>query len=69
MQDLLILEDYSKCVKILNTLFHTFMAQNLLFMLLFLKILSEMANSVDPDHTAISGAVWPGSSLFAYAVF
>ena len=26
-----------------------------------------MANSVDPDQTAPSGAVWSGSSLVAYA--
>ena len=29
----------------------------LLFIQLFLKMLSEMANSVDPDQTAPSGAV------------
>ena len=33
-----------------------------------LKILSEMANSVEPDQTAPSGAVWSGSALFAYAI-
>ena len=27
-----------------------------------------MANSVDPDQTAPSGAVWSGSTLFAYAI-
>ena len=27
-----------------------------------------MANSVDPDQTAPSGAVWSGSALFAYAI-
>ena len=27
-----------------------------------------MANSVDPDKTAPSGAVWSGYTLFAYAV-
>ena len=27
-----------------------------------------MANSVDPDRTAPSGAVWSGSALFAYAI-
>ena len=37
-------------------------------MYLFLKILSEMANSVDPDQTAPSGAVSSGSALFAYAI-
>ena len=37
-------------------------------MQLFLKILSEKANSVDPDQTAPEGAVWSGSALFAYAI-
>ena len=27
-----------------------------------------MANSVDPDQTAPSGAVWSGSALFAYTI-
>ena len=27
-----------------------------------------MANSVDPDQTAPSGAVWSGSALFVYAI-
>ena len=27
-----------------------------------------MANSVNPDQTAPSGAVWSGSALFTYAV-
>ena len=27
-----------------------------------------MANSVDPDQTAPSGAVWSGSTLFAYVI-
>ena len=27
-----------------------------------------MANSVDPDQTAPSGAVWSGSALFAFAI-
>ena len=27
-----------------------------------------MANYVDPDQTAPSGAVWSGSTLFAYAI-
>ena len=35
---------------------------------LFLKILSGMANSVDSDQTAASGAVWSRSALFAYAI-
>ena len=38
------------------------------FMLWFLKIFSGMANSEDPDQTAPSGAVWPGSALFASAI-
>ena len=33
----------------------------------FLKILSGMANSVDPDKTALSGIVCSGSALFACA--
>ena len=40
-----------------RTLLHTFFAQILLFIQLFLKILSGQANSVDPDQTAPSGAV------------
>ena len=27
-----------------------------------------MANSVEPDQTASEGAVWFGSTLFAYAI-
>ena len=38
------------------------------FMQLFLKILTGMANSIDPDQTAPSGAVCAGSALFAYAI-
>ena len=37
------------------------------FMQLFPKILSRMANSVDPDQTA-SWAVWSGSALLAYVI-
>ena len=37
-------------------------------MQLFLKILSGMANSVDPDQTAPKGVVLPGSALFAYVI-
>ena len=40
-----------------HTLFHTFLAKILLFMQFFLKILGGIANSVDPDQTAPSGAV------------
>ena len=48
---------YSKCPQISNTLFHTILAQILLFKQLFLKILSGPENSVDPDQTALSGEV------------
>ena len=38
-------------------------------MLLFLKIINDIANSVDPDQTApLVGAVWSGSALFAYVI-
>ena len=37
-------------------------------MQLFLKIPSKIANNVDHDQTAPSGAVWSGSALFAYAI-
>ena len=37
-------------------------------MQLFLKILNEVANSVDPGQTAPSGAVLYGSALFAYVI-
>ena len=36
---------------------------------MFLKIYRGMANIVDPGQTAPSGAVWSGSTLFAYAIF
>ena len=49
---------YGKCPEIPNTLFHTcFLPKFCFFMQLILKILSGMANSVDPDQTAPSGAV------------
>ena len=35
---------------------------------LFLKIPSGMANSIDPDLTAPSGAVCSVSALFAYVI-
>ena len=38
-------------------------------MQLFLKLYSGMANSVDPDLTAPSGAVWSGSTLFAHVIY
>ena len=50
-------KEHGKCPKISNSLFHTFFASILLFMWLFLKIPSGMANSVDPDQTAPLGAV------------
>ena len=37
------------------TLFHTFLAKILLFRQLFLKVLSEMANSVDLERTVPDG--------------
>ena len=37
-------------------------------MQLFLKILSRLAKSEDPDQTAPSGAVWFWSALFAYSI-
>ena len=43
---------FYRCPKISNTLFHTFLACILFFMQLCLKLLSRMANSVDPDLTA-----------------
>ena len=52
----------------MNILFHTFFGLILFFIQLFLKAFSGMANSVDPDQTAPSGAVWSGSALFAYAL-
>ena len=46
--------EYSKCPIILNTLLHTFLAYFCFScsFFFFLKILSGMANSVDPDQTA-----------------
>ena len=35
----------------------------------FFKILSGIANSVDPDQTAPSGAVWEGAVLSGSALF
>ena len=32
-----------------------------------IRLLLEVANSVDPDQTAPLGAVWSGSALFAQA--
>ena len=51
--------------KILITLYHTFLAKTLLFMQLFLKILSGMANNVDPYQTSSPGTVRSRSALFA----
>ena len=44
---------YSKCTKISNILFRTFLAKILLFIQLIIKINSGMANSVDPDQTLL----------------
>ena len=52
----------------MDTLFGTILAYILLFMQLFLNILSGMSNSVGPDQTAPSGAVWSVSALFAYII-
>ena len=60
--------EYSKCLKFW-TLYSNFFWRNFCFLCsCFLKILSRMANSIDPDQTAPSGAVWSGSTLFAYAI-
>ena len=40
---------YGKCPKISNTLFLTILTLILLFTQLFLKTLSGMANSIDPN--------------------
>ena len=52
---------HGKYLKISNIAFYTFLAKILLFIQYFLKILrgmaSGMANIVDPDKTAFSGAV------------
>ena len=47
---------YGKCPKISKTLLNTFLL-SLLFVQLFLKNVSEMSNSVQPDQTAPSGTV------------
>ena len=51
-----------KCPKISNTSFHAFLS--FFLMQISLKLLSGMANSVDPDPTAPE-AVRSGSALFA----
>ena len=38
-------------------------------MQLFPDLPNGMANSVDPDQIAPSGAVWSGSTLFVYAIW
>ena len=52
---------YGKCSKIPNTLFHTFKAQIVHFMQLFLKILSGMKNSLTQIRLLIQ-------ELFVYAI-
>ena len=51
-----------------DALFHSFVALCLLFMQLFLKILSGMASTVDPEQSGSSGAVCSRSTQFAYAI-
>ena len=46
---LILNEEYSKCPKISNTLFHFW---PFALMQLFLKVLNGTANSVDPNQTA-----------------
>ena len=48
---------YNKCPRISNILFHTFLPKFCFFFSCLLKILSKMANGVDPDQTNPSGAV------------
>ena len=50
------LSDYGKCPSF-KYFMSLFLAKILLFMQLFLKILTGMVNSVDSDQTAPSGAV------------
>ena len=45
-----------------------FFALIMFFMHLFHKMYGVMANSVHPDQTAASGAVYSGYGLFAYAI-
>ena len=45
------------------------LALNLLFMQLFPKILSGMADSIDPDQTSSEGTDWSGSVLFVMHFF
>ena len=47
---------YGKYPKFSNTFFHIFFGVNFVFMQFFLKMLSKMANSIDPDQTDPSGA-------------
>ena len=51
------IKTYGKCPNILTLYSILFFAYFLLFMQLFLKILSGMSNSVDPDQTTPSGTV------------
>ena len=44
--------EYGKCPKNLNTIPYFLFCQHFAFMQMFLKIISGMANSVDPDQTA-----------------
>ena len=61
MSDINVLLEMSKTFAHLNFFGQFF------FMQLFLIIFNGMANSVDPDQTAPSGAVLSWSALFVYA--
>ena len=52
------------CSKISNTKY-TFFSKFSLSQFFIYKMLTGIANSEDPGQTAPSGAVWPGSALFA----
>ena len=49
-----------KVLKFLTLYSILFWSKFLLLMQLFLKLLSGMANSIDPDQTTPSGAIWSG---------
>ena len=57
--------NYGKCPKISNTYFHAFWPKFYLFMQLFLKRLSRIVNSADPDQTVPDRTVRSVSALFA----
>ena len=63
---------YGNCPKILKRFnlynFYNFYPYIFIFIPLFYKILGGMANSADPDQTALEGAVWSRAALFVYAI-